>query len=62
MKGVIKYKSIFYFCLLVLAVVFLSSCATVINPPMQQMPQVGKPICSVVGSNIIHTVSSGETL
>ncbi len=50
------------FCLLTSLAIFLSSCATVSNPPMQQVPQVGKPICSVVGNNIIHIVAPGETL
>jgi N-acetylmuramoyl-L-alanine amidase len=58
----IKYKSIFYFCLLALATVFLSSCTTVTKAPLQQPSQFGKPICSLMGNNIVHIVSPGETL
>ena len=62
LKITIKVKKSAYFLLLIMATFILSSCATVRNPPMQQMPQAGKPICSVVGNNIIHTVTPGETL
>jgi len=41
------------FCLLISLVIFLSSCATVRNPPMQQIP---------LGNNIIHIVAPRETL
>lgn len=55
-------KKLLFFCWLASLVIFLSSCATVGSLSVQQMPQVGKPICSVVGNNIIHIVSPGETL
>jgi murein DD-endopeptidase MepM/ murein hydrolase activator NlpD len=55
-------KKLLSACLLIPLGIFLSSCATVRNLPMQQMPQIGKPICSIVGNNIIHIVSPGETL
>jgi N-acetylmuramoyl-L-alanine amidase len=55
-------KKTIYFCLLVLMTVLLSSCATVKNPTLPQSSQFGKPICSIVGNNIIHIVSPGETL
>lgn len=55
-------RKLLCFCLLTFLVIFLSSCATVTNPPVQQMPQAGKPICSVVGNNIIHIVAPRETL
>ena len=54
-------KKLLCFCLLISLVIFLSSCATVSNP-RQQIPQVGQPICSIVGNNIIHVVAPGETL
>ncbi len=40
----------------------LSSCTTVTRFPAQRMPQPGKQICSIMGSNIIHIVAPGETL
>lgn len=55
-------RKLLCFCLLIFLMIFLSSCVTVRNSPLQQMPQIGKPICSLMGNNIIHIVSSGETL
>ena len=55
-------KNYFKICVLTFLVIFLSSCATVRNPSIQQMPPAAKPICSIVGNNIIHTVTPGETL
>ena len=55
-------RKLLYFSVLTFLVISLSSCATVRNPPLLQMPQVGKPICSIVGNNIIHIVAPGETL
>ena len=55
-------KKLLYFCLLALVTVLLSSCATVVPPSVRQMPQPEKPICNIMGNNIIHTVSSGDTL
>ena len=42
-------RKLLRFSLLISLVIFLNSCATVRNLPMQQMPQVGKPICSIIG-------------
>jgi len=59
----VNVKKSLYFLTLIIAIFILSSCATVSNPPMRQMPpQGGEPICSLEGSNIIHIVASGETL
>jgi len=55
-------KKLLSFCALISLAVFLSSCATVSNPPMRQMPQFGQPICGLAGNNIIHVVTAGETL
>jgi N-acetylmuramoyl-L-alanine amidase len=55
-------KKLLSACLLISSVIFLSSCATVRISPSQQMPQVGTPLCSLMGNNIIHIVSPGETL
>ena len=55
-------RKIWCFCLLAFLVFFLSSCATVTRSTLPQPPQLEKPICSVVGNNIMHTVSPGETL
>jgi N-acetylmuramoyl-L-alanine amidase len=54
-------KNFLRFCILISLVIFLSSCATVKNPPLPQMPQAGQPFCSIVGNNIIHIVTPGET-
>ena len=59
-------RKLLCFCLLTSLVISLSSCATLRKPPiqqpLQQPPRLEKPICSVVGNNIIHIVSPGETL
>ena len=57
-----KIKKLLRFCLLISVVVFLSSCSTVGNYPLQQPSQLGNPFCSIVGNNIIHVVAPGETL
>jgi len=55
-------KKLLRFCLLIPLVIFLSSCATVSNPPGQRIPPTGRPICSIAGNNIVHIVAAGETL
>lgn len=62
MKVRIKYKSIFYFCLLMLVTVCLSSCATITRPTLPPPSQLSKPVCSIMGNNIVHIVRPGETL
>jgi len=55
-------KKLLYFLIPIMATFILSSCATVSNPPLRQMPQTAEPVCSLLGNNIIHIVAPGETL
>ncbi len=55
-------KKLLSFCFLISLVVFLSSCASVSNYSTPQRAPAGRPICSLAGNNIIHIVTSGETL
>ena len=58
----VNARKLLYLLSLISITFILSSCATVRNPPVPQLPQVEKPVCSVVGNNIIHIVVPGETL
>lgn len=55
-------RRLLYFCVLTCLAVFLSSCATVNKPAIQRLPQASQPICDLMGKNIVHIVSGGETL
>lgn len=55
-------KKTIYFCLLILATIFLSSCATVAPPPVLKPSPSEKAPLEIVRNNAIHVVAPGETL
>ena len=57
-----KTRRLLYFLSLIPLALILSSCVTVRKPPVPQVLPAEKPVCSVVGNNIIHIVVPGETL
>ena len=55
-------RQVVYFCVITLATLFLSSCATVAPPPVLKPPPAEKVPVEIIRKDAIHVVAPGETL